>query len=187
MSDSSSARAIVIGAGLAGLACAADLAAAGLAVQVLEASDAAGGRMRTDQRAGFLLDRGFQVFNTSYPQVRRRLSLPALQLCPFTPGMLLHTSEGRVRFADPTRRPGHTADVLRGRLCGPRDLAALGVLSARDMLLPARLIKRGPDRSTMAALPRGGRPPQARGAVRGHRPPAGSTWRRTPLMVPCPP
>jgi 2-polyprenyl-6-methoxyphenol hydroxylase-like FAD-dependent oxidoreductase len=109
MSGSSSARASVIGAGLVGLACAADLAAAGLAVQVLEASDAAGGRMRTDQRAGFLLDRGFQVSR-------------------------------------------QTADVLRGRLGGPRDLAALGVLSARDMLVPARLIKRGPDRSTMAAL-----------------------------------
>ena len=72
------------GAGLAGLACAADLAAAGVAVQVLEADDEVGGRMRTDQRAGFLLDRGFQVFNTSYPQVRRRLALPAPQLCPFT-------------------------------------------------------------------------------------------------------
>jgi hypothetical protein len=63
--------------------------------------------------------------------------------------MLLHTAEGRVRFADPTRRPGQTTDVLRGRLAGPRDMAALGVL---NMLLPARLIKRGPDRTTMAAL-----------------------------------
>jgi phytoene dehydrogenase-like protein len=101
MSGNRSVQAIVVGAGLAGLACAADLTAAGVAVQVLEADSAVGGRMRTDQRAGFLLDRGFQVFNTSYPQVRRRLALPALQLCPFTPGMLLHTAAGRVRFADP--------------------------------------------------------------------------------------
>jgi hypothetical protein len=39
---------------------------------------------------------------------------------------------------------------------GPADAwhrqAALGVLSARDMLLPARLIKRGPDQTTLAAL-----------------------------------
>jgi hypothetical protein len=34
--------------------------------------------MRTDRRDGFLLDRGFQVFNTSYPQVQRRLDLRAL-------------------------------------------------------------------------------------------------------------
>jgi phytoene dehydrogenase-like protein len=63
-------RVAVIGAGLAGLACASDLVAAGATVRVLEASDAVGGRMRTDEQGGFLLDRGFQVFNTSYPQVR---------------------------------------------------------------------------------------------------------------------
>ncbi len=152
MSESSSLRAVIVGAGLAGLACASDLAAAGAAVQVLEAGDAVGGRMRTDRRAGFLLDRGFQVFNTSYPQVRRRCGLRALQLCAFTPGVLLHTGQGRIRFTDPTRQPGRAAEVLSGRLAGPRDLAALGVLGARDMLLPARLIKRGQDRTTLAAM-----------------------------------
>ena len=152
-------RAVVIGAGVAGLACAADLAAAGAAVTVLESGDAVGGRMRTDTTAaGFRLDRGFQVFNTSYPQVRRRLDLRPLRLRPFTPGVLLHTPEGRVRFADPTRQPGQLADVLRGRLAGPAGLAALTLLSARDMLAPARLIKRGRDESTLAALAAAGIP-----------------------------
>ncbi|HEX3955681.1 MAG TPA: FAD-dependent oxidoreductase, partial [Trebonia sp.] len=64
-----------MGAGVAGLACALDLVASGVPVTVLEGADAVGGRMRTDQRQGFLLDRGFQVFNTSYPQVKRRLDL----------------------------------------------------------------------------------------------------------------
>ena len=106
----SALRAVVIGAGLAGLACASDLVAAGAAVRILEAGDAVGGRMRTDQQGGFLLDHGFQVFNTSYPQVRRRIDLRALQLRPFTPGMLLHTSRGRVRFTDPTRQPRRAAE-----------------------------------------------------------------------------
>ena len=157
MADTSTLNVIVVGAGLAGLACAADLAAAGAAVTVLEASDAVGGRMRTDRvntgsRDGFLLDRGFQVFNTSYPQVQRRVDLRALQLSPFTPGMLLHTGAGRLRFTDPTRRPADQGDLLRGRLSGPGGLAALAALSARDMLLPARLLTRAPDRSTLAAL-----------------------------------
>jgi hypothetical protein len=152
MSDTSTLNAIIVGAGLAGLACAADLAAAGAAVTVLESSDAVGGRMRTDRRDGFLLDRGFQVFNTSYPQAQRRLDLRALRLSPFTPGMLLHTAAGLRRFADPTRRPGDQGDLVRGRLAGPGGLAALAALSARDMLLPARLLKRGPDQSTLAAL-----------------------------------
>src|SRR5450755_2639728 len=157
MSGSSTLNVIIVGAGLAGLACAADLAAAGASVTVLECADGVGGRMRTDRVSpgrldGFLLDRGFQVFNTSYPQVQRRLDLRALQLSPFTPGMLLHTGAGRLRFADPTRRPGDQGDLIRGHLAGPRGLAALAALSARDMLLPARLLTRAPDHSTLAAL-----------------------------------
>jgi len=152
MSGARSLRVVVVGAGLAGLACASDLAAAGARVRVLEAGDAVGGRMRTDRQGGFLLDRGFQVFNTSYPQVQRRLGLRALRLRPFTPGLLLHTGRGRIRFTDPTRRPRQMADVLRGRLAGPRDMAALARLSARDMLAPARLIRSEPDHTTRAAL-----------------------------------
>lgn len=51
----------VIGAGIAGLVCARILTRAGLVVKVFEASDGVGGRVRTDEVDGFLLDRGFQV------------------------------------------------------------------------------------------------------------------------------
>lgn len=149
-------RAVVIGAGLAGLACASDLVAGGATVRVLEAGDAVGGRMRTDRRAGFLLDRGFQVFNTCYPQVRRRVDLRALQLRPFTPGMLLHTASGPVRFADPTRQPRLAAGIVAGRLAGPRDIAALASLTARDMLVPASRIRHRREQTTLAALRRAG-------------------------------
>ena len=69
---------IVIGAGLAGLTCAGDLSRAGLEVTVVEASDGIGGRIRTDRVDGFLLDRGFQILLTGYPQVKKRLDLDAL-------------------------------------------------------------------------------------------------------------
>ncbi len=147
---------VVVGAGVAGLAGALDLAAAGVPVQILEGSDGVGGRMRTDRRDGFLLDRGFQVFNTSYPQVKRRINLRALQLRPFTPGALLHTGDRRLRFADPTRQLSGAADLLRGRLAGPSDAIALARLCASDMLLPTELIKRQPDRTTFAALSEAG-------------------------------
>ena len=52
---------VVVGAGLAGLAAATTLAAAGRAVVVLEAGDDVGGRVPTDVVDGFLLARGFQV------------------------------------------------------------------------------------------------------------------------------
>lgn len=79
------AEVLVVGAGVAGLACARDLLSAGVDAQVLEAADEVGGRMRADRVDGFVVDRGFQVCNTSYPQVRRRVSLRGLRLRPFTP------------------------------------------------------------------------------------------------------
>ncbi|MFJ8043395.1 NAD(P)/FAD-dependent oxidoreductase [Kitasatospora sp. NPDC096147] len=143
---------VVIGAGLAGLACAADLTAAGRTVRLLEASDAVGGRMRTDLVGGFRLDRGFQVFNTGYPQVRSRLDTGSLDLRPFSPGFLLAGSRGRRRFAHPLRSPGQCGDLLTGRLAPRRDAAALGVLSARDLLTPAARLRAAPDRTTAEAL-----------------------------------
>ncbi|WP_327277963.1 FAD-dependent oxidoreductase [Streptomyces sp. NBC_01224] len=143
---------VVVGAGLAGLVCAADLCRAGRRVALLEASDGVGGRMRTDRRDGFLLDRGFQVFNTSYPQVKRRLNLRDLRLRPFTPGIVSRTPTGLVRLVDPTRRPGAAGGLRPGRVLSARDLAALTALTARDTLLPAGALKRRPDRPTSAAL-----------------------------------
>jgi phytoene dehydrogenase-like protein len=56
---------LIVGAGMAGLCCAADLTAAGVPVRIIEASDAVGGRVRTDVVDGFLVDRGFQVLLTA--------------------------------------------------------------------------------------------------------------------------
>ena len=60
---------VVVGAGLAGLACAKVLARAGRRVLVLDAADRVGGRVATDTVAGFRIDRGFQVYLEAYPEV----------------------------------------------------------------------------------------------------------------------
>ena len=143
---------LVVGAGLAGLACAHDLLATGLKVTVLEASDGVGGRMRSDRVDGFVVDRGFQVFNTSYPQAKRRLALRDLRLRPFTPGVLVHTDRGRIAFTDPTRAPRAARSLLRDRPATPRDLLALGALAARDMLGPVGPLKRAEEHTTRTAL-----------------------------------
>ncbi|MEU0373853.1 NAD(P)/FAD-dependent oxidoreductase [Streptomyces sp. NPDC006283] len=153
--------AVVVGAGLAGIACALDLGRAGLRVELLEASDGVGGRMRTDHKDGFLLDRGFQVFNTAYPQVKRRLNLRDLRLRPFTPGVVAATPTRQVRIADPTRRPRAAASLLPGRVLSARDLAALAALTMRDALLPAAVLKHNADRTTSAALIKAGISPRA--------------------------
>lgn len=154
--DRGAADVAVVGAGLAGLACALDLCRAGRRVTLLEASDGPGGRMRTDRQGGFLLDRGFQVFNTAYPQVKRRVYLQSLRLRPFTPGLLAHIPDGPVRLVDPTRQHGAAGSLLPARVLGSRDLAAMAALTARDAVLPVSLLKRRPDRSTAAALSRVG-------------------------------
>jgi protoporphyrinogen oxidase len=63
----------IIGAGIAGLTCAKYLKDQGIESQILEASDAVGGRVRTDEVDGFRLDRGFQVLLTSYPEAEKLL------------------------------------------------------------------------------------------------------------------
>lgn len=62
---------VVIGAGLAGLSAGLTLQEAGLAVTVIDGADRAGGRIATDVIDGFILDRGFQLINLNYPEIKR--------------------------------------------------------------------------------------------------------------------
>jgi phytoene dehydrogenase-like protein len=98
---------VIVGAGLAGLCCARVLHQAGIPVLILEASDGVGGRVRTDRVEGVLLDRGFQVFQTAYPEARRVLDYRALDLKPFYPGALVYSGGRLNRVGDPLRQPQH--------------------------------------------------------------------------------
>jgi hypothetical protein len=70
---------VVVGAGLAGLTCAIYLQRSGANVTVLESSDRAGGRVKTDSVNGFLFDQGFQVINPSYSEIKRLNALSGLE------------------------------------------------------------------------------------------------------------
>jgi len=96
---------VIVGAGLAGLAAARAVEAAGRTAVVVEASDGVGGRVRTDVVDGFRLDRGFQVLLTAYPEVGRQLDLPALRPCAFDPGSRVWLGKRMYAIGDPTRRP----------------------------------------------------------------------------------
>ena len=120
---------VIIGAGLAGLTCAQDLSSSGVSCRILEASDAVGGRVRTDRVDGYLLDRGFQILLTAYPQVQQRLDVNALRLGLFEPGALVRTRDAFHLVADPLRRPTSILQTLK---------APVGSLA--DKLRLARLI-----------------------------------------------
>ena len=108
--------AIVVGAGLAGLAAALRLREAGREVVVLEASDAPGGRMRSDLVDGFTVDRGFQVLNTAYPELRRLDALRGVPTAGFLSGALLRSGDRMLPVGDPRRLP--SADERLERLRG---------------------------------------------------------------------
>ncbi len=95
------AEVIIVGAGIAGLTCARRLEENGQAALIVEASDDVGGRVRTDEIDGFLVDRGFQVFLQAYPEARRFLDYDALDLRAFKPGALIWTGERFERAVDP--------------------------------------------------------------------------------------
>ena len=124
---------IVIGAGLSGLACALSLRERSLEPLVLDAADAAGGRIRTDQQEGFLLDRGFQVLQTWYPEARRLLDYDALDLRPFEPGALVRFGGDFHRVSDVWRRPGRLLEMIRSPVATTADKLRLLALRRRAL------------------------------------------------------
>ena len=127
---SSDAPVIVVGAGLAGLACAQRLHRAGVEVVVLEASDGVGGRVRTDVVDGYRCDRGFQLLNPSYPALGPVLGAPglaALDLQPFQAGTVVGHGRSRSVLADPRRVPryeGNVREAADGKVRCDRDADA---------------------------------------------------------------
>jgi phytoene dehydrogenase-like protein len=96
---------VIVGAGVAGLSCARYLQEKGIASTVLEAGDAVGGRVRTDRIEGFLLDRGFQVFLTSYSESKRLLNYEALQLQNFRSGAIIRDRNRFIELKNPLKEP----------------------------------------------------------------------------------
>ncbi len=112
---------IIVGAGLSGLACARRLAKAGLRFTLHEASGAPGGRVRTDEVDGFLLDRGFQVFLPAYPMAKKLLDYDALDLKPFFRGADVFHAGAFRRLADPFHHPQQAFRRLHDSLVPWRD------------------------------------------------------------------
>jgi phytoene dehydrogenase-like protein len=122
--------AVIVGAGLAGLAAAIHLTAAGRNVVVVEASDGVGGRVRTDIVDGFLLDRGFQVLLTAYPEAKRMFDYDALDLRFFEPASLVQIGSKRARIGDPFREPLKVLDTVRAPIGSVVDKVRVGALRA---------------------------------------------------------
>jgi len=143
---------LIVGAGAAGLVCAQELESAGIDWQIVEASDGVGGRVRSDLVDGYILDRGFQILLTAYPQVNLRLDVQKLALGKFEPGAVIRYRGAFHGFADPLRRPAGIAATLANPAAGPVDKLRAGLLGADVRGHSARALLHRPDKSTEERL-----------------------------------
>ncbi len=151
MTDSDK-RVIIVGGGVAGLTCARHLHSQGLAVLVLEAADRIGGRVKTDEQDGFLLDHGFQVLQTAYPAAQRELDYDRLNLRPFAPGAMIRSGGRFYTVADPLRRSGRVFSTLTAPIGSLGDRLRLLRFAARVVRGKLERIFEQPETTAMARL-----------------------------------
>ncbi|MFN3489435.1 MAG: NAD(P)/FAD-dependent oxidoreductase [Emticicia sp.] len=94
---------VIIGGGISGLTCAKYLNEKRCGFMILEGSDALGGRIRTDKVDGFLLDRGFQILLTNYPEAKKVLNYSNLDLKYFGSGAMIKAEKGFMKMENPFR------------------------------------------------------------------------------------
>ncbi|MBS9524612.1 FAD-dependent oxidoreductase [Litoribacter ruber] len=120
----------IIGAGMAGLVAAYELEAVGYRPVILEASDSVGGRIRTDLKDGYLLDRGFQIFLTGYPEAKRYLNYAELNLKYFDPDMIILRTDGSLHVTDPFLNPAGIFSMALSKVGNTKDKIKLFTLAA---------------------------------------------------------
>ena len=150
---------IIIGAGMAGLACATWLHRAGRAVLVLEAADGVGGRVRTDLTPeGFRLDRGFQVLQTNYPEARRIFDYKALNLKAFRSGAVIRLADGtQTSLQNPLKNPLSAFSALTSPIGSlPDKLRIVSLVRHVLQHTPEQLLARSTSEDTAAFLRRYG-------------------------------
>ncbi|QHT66334.1 FAD-dependent oxidoreductase [Rhodocytophaga rosea] len=96
---------VIIGAGVAGLTCAHYLHKKQIPFILIESSADVGGRIWTDKIDGFLLDKGFQVFLTSYPEAKHILNYDSLDLKAFRSGAIIRQNKRFVKLVNPLKEP----------------------------------------------------------------------------------
>ena len=148
----SSEPVVIVGAGLAGLACAIELHKRQIPFLLLEASHAPGGRVRTDRLDGFQLDRGFQVYLTAYPEGERLLNYKDLQFGRFSPGAMVYLNGSFHRVMDPWREPFAALSGILNPVGSMKDKLLVARLRAVSMAGKPEDLLRKPEKPSHQAL-----------------------------------
>lgn len=150
----------IIGAGISGLTAAVYLHRKGYKVQILEASERAGGRIKTDLVNGFRLDRGFQVLLTEYPETKALLDYKKLNLKRFLPGATVLYDGGQFEIADPYRRPTATFATLFAPVGSLKDKINTFFLKNKLVKISIPEVFKQPEIETIAQLKKYGFSPK---------------------------
>ena len=105
-------QSIIIGGGLAGLACAYKMQQEKHEFLVIEKSDRLGGRVGSIYEDKFIFDVGFQVYNTAYSNTNSLLDLNEIDLNFFKPGARVHDGKHFQIISDPMRDLGQLLSSL---------------------------------------------------------------------------
>ncbi|MEI8285997.1 MAG: FAD-dependent oxidoreductase, partial [Actinomycetes bacterium] len=143
---------VIVGGGLAGLTAARVLEQHNINAVLLEASDGVGGRVRSDNVDGFILDRGFQVLLTAYPEIHRHLNIPALDLQIFEPGAVVWREGKGTVVGDPFRRPKTLFSTSFAPIGTIGDKARIALMRAKLKSADPRELLKGQDIPTASAL-----------------------------------
>lgn len=143
---------IIVGGGLAGLTAAIHLQNEGWNIKLVEAEDRVGGRIKTDEVNGFLLDRGFQVLLSSYPEAQDILDYEDLGLGLFYPGALVQYQGKLYRLADPFREPLDSFNSLFNPLSNIGDKVKILALRNRVRRFSIEKIFQQPETTTAELL-----------------------------------
>lgn len=117
---------VIIGAGISGLQAARLLEIQGANYFLLEKSNKIGGRVQSETVDGFVLDHGFQVLQTAYPEVQRSLDLKKLDLSYFGSGAYVYLTSHFQPFFNPFEKPFTFLRSLGSGLVTAKDLFLLG-------------------------------------------------------------
>ena len=143
---------IIIGAGISGLTAALELEKFNLKILVLEKSDRVGGRIKTDNVDGFLLDHGFQVYLTAYPEGQKLLNYDELNFKKFYSGALCYNQTKKFTVTDTARHKLSIPKMAISPVGGFMDKIRLGNLSAQLKSSGVQDIFERPEYETMAYL-----------------------------------
>ena len=94
---------IIVGAGMAGLACAQKCSESNQDFLLIEKSDRIGGRVGSLKNDGFVFDIGFQVYNTAYEVTNKLLRNKLDDFLPFLPGAKIISGKNSTIISDPMR------------------------------------------------------------------------------------